>query len=375
MKNKLLFELSIMFLFVIINFSLIAQDCTSVTWSSIENPGLYNVKKILEVEGLRNGPGYMGATLYYPEDAIPPYASIVIVPGFWAPESSVQLWGPYLASHGIVTMTIGTNSGVDLPDVRALALLDAIKTIKEENTREDSPLFGYLDTTKFAVGGWSMGGGGAQLAAVSDTTLKAVMALTPWQYEQLTSAAFNHPVPLLIFSGEKDPTAPPAQHATHHYDSTPGTTDKLLFEIKNGNHSVANDPDGGNGAVGKIAVSWLKYFLLGEDCYCPLFLEEPASASKYRTNVNCSSISGSKDKIKYGEEFNARLFPNPANTQITVSGEFSSTIEYGIYSFYGALLSKGLINHNNRVIDISHLVANMYILKLGNKNFKIIKIN
>ena len=374
MKNKFLFEINIVSLFLLTTFNLNAQDCTSVTWSSIENPGPYEVKKILEVEGLRNGPGYMGATIYYPEDATPPYASIVIVPGFWAPESSVQLWGPYLASHGIVTMTIGTNSGVDLPDVRALALLDAIKTIKEENTREDSPLFGYLDTTKFAVGGWSMGGGGAQLAAVSDTTLKAVMALTPWQYEQLTSAAFDHPVPLLIFSGEKDPTAPPAQHATHHYDSTPEATDKLLFEIKNGNHSVANDPEGGNGAVGKMAVSWLKYFLLGEKCYCPLFLEEPESASKFRTNVICESGTSSIDKFKE-TEFHPVLFPNPSNTRITVSGELPASVNYEIISVYGSKMSSGVVQQNNRMIDISDLHPNIYILRLGKKNYKIIKIN
>ena len=132
----------------------IAQDCDSLKISSISNPGPYKVKKILEKDGLRDGPDYYGATLYYPEDATPPFASIVIVPGFWSYEPSIQAWGPFLASHGIVTMTIGTNILSDFPEQRALALLDAAETIKQENIRESSPLYGSLDPTRIAVSGW-----------------------------------------------------------------------------------------------------------------------------------------------------------------------------------------------------------------------------
>ena len=311
---------------------------------------------------------------YYPEDGVPPFASIVIIPGFFAEEASIMKWGPFLASHGIVTMTIGTNLGVDLPDVRALALLDAIVTLRHENQRHESPLFDRLDTTKFAVGGWSMGGGGAQLAAVSDTTLKAVMALTPWQYEQLTAEAFKHPVPILIFSGEKDPTAPPSQHATRHYNLTPPSTNKLLFEVKNGNHSVSNGPEGANGMVGKIAISWLNNFLKGEDCYCKLLLDIPDIASKYLTNIDCG-ITASNKKKPTEIEYPPKLYPNPANTQITIGGELPGMLHYELFSIYGNRISSGSIDQNNRVIDISILIPNIYILKLGKKNYKIIKIN
>jgi hypothetical protein len=39
--------------------------------------------------------------------------------------------------------------------------------------------------------------------------------------------------------------------------------------------------------VGKIAVSWLKNYLVGETCYCSLVLDTPPSASKYLLNVTC----------------------------------------------------------------------------------------
>lgn len=132
--------------------------------------------------------------------------------------------GPFYASHGIVTIIIGTNSPFDFPEERAAALLDALETMRQENTRSTSPLENQLDVDKFAISGWSMGGGGAQRAAVLDNTIKSVVALCPW----LPSPSLDHDSPVLIFSGENDPTAPPAQHADLHYAATPNTTIKFF---------------------------------------------------------------------------------------------------------------------------------------------------
>lgn len=265
-----------------------SQDCSQITMQTITNPGPYSVATMLETDGLRNGPNYSGATVYYPTNATPPFASIVIVPGFLSAQSSVQDWGPYYASHGIIAMTIGTNSGWDFPDDRANALLDAIETLKQENTRNASPLAGKIDTESFAVSGWSMGGGGSQIAATIDPSLKAVVALCPWLE---AGENLNHDVPVLILSGQADPTAPPDSHANVHYDITPATTDKLKYEFANGNHSVANYPSSGNGDIGRIALSWLKTYLLQENCYCPLLLDAPTTASSYDYNISCPAAA------------------------------------------------------------------------------------
>ena len=125
----------------------------SITIESLSNPGIYDVATLTEADGLRNGPAYFGATVYYPTNATPPYASIAIVPGFTASPDSVEAWGPFYASHGIVTIIIGTNSIYDFPEARAEALLDALETLREENTRNASPLLGAIDEDKFAVSG------------------------------------------------------------------------------------------------------------------------------------------------------------------------------------------------------------------------------
>ena len=64
-------------------------------------------------------------------NANPSFASIVIVPGFTASPSSVEEWGPFYASHGIVTVIIGTNSFFNFPEARSYSLLDALETIRQ----------------------------------------------------------------------------------------------------------------------------------------------------------------------------------------------------------------------------------------------------
>ena len=54
-----------------------------------------------------------------------------------------------------------------------------VEALKEEHARSGSPLAGRLDVTRFAVAGWSMGGGGCLLAALADPSLKSVLAFAP----------------------------------------------------------------------------------------------------------------------------------------------------------------------------------------------------
>jgi len=238
-------------------------------------------------DGIRNGPDYGDATIYYPTNTTVPFACVAIVPGFLSSQSTVADWGPFLASNGIVSIIIDTNSGFDQPIDRADALLDALETLRQENTRAASPLLNLIDTSRFGVMGWSMGGGGAQLAAVMDPSLKTVIALCPWLASP-SSSDLNHSVPVLILSGELDAVAPTFQHADVHYDLTPSTTDKMRFEVDNGNHSIANDPANALGDIGKYGLAWLRRYLLDDECHCPLVLTPSSVTSENVSNVSIS---------------------------------------------------------------------------------------
>jgi dienelactone hydrolase len=238
------------------------------------------------------------AHIYYPVDATPPYASISIVPGFVSPESSIGDWGPFLASWGIVAMTIGTSNpdtgGSDtsvLPPVREAALLDALKTLVAENTRSGSPLSGKLDTSRQAVAGWSMGGGGTLQAANDTPSLKAVFAMEPW------NPSTTYPmdtVPSLLFGGTSDGLAGPPM-PENEYMSIPAATPKVLLVFQGGSHYVSTSPTNSGSdmapdststaTVARFGLSWLKVFLECDARFRPFLTVKPTDASEFDTTL------------------------------------------------------------------------------------------
>ncbi len=238
------------------------------------------------------------AHIYYPIGATPPFAFLPIVPGFTAAESSIADWGPFLASWGFVVMTFGTSdpsTGASdtsvLPPVRAAALLDALTTLQDENTRTASPLDGLLDLTRQGVAGWSMGGGGALIAANSTSWLKAAVTMEPW------NSGGTYPtdtVPTLMFGGSSDGLAGPPM-PDDQYSSIPTTTAKMVYVITSGSHYVATSPTNSStdqapdsastGNVARFALSWLKVFMECDDRFRPFLLVQPADASDFETTL------------------------------------------------------------------------------------------
>jgi dienelactone hydrolase len=248
------------------------------TVESATNDGPFDVDTL--TTGLRDGPAYGTQTLHVPVDAEPPFAGVVIVPGFISPESSIRAWGPFLASHGIVTLTIGTNSGGDPPDVRAAALLDGIETLKAENDRSGSPVEGAIALDRFAVMGWSMGGGGTLIAANENPDLRAAVSFAAWS----PGVQFSEDqVPTLLLAGSSDALA--GGQSQGFFESIPETTPKMLFEVQGGSHSVANDPSSTDGEIGRYGLSWLKVFLEGDERYRQFLLETPSRQSDFRDNL------------------------------------------------------------------------------------------
>ena len=228
------------------------------TEASASTMGPHTVKTY--TNGYPDAPEYADSTMHYPEGLDGPLPAIAIVPGFVSAQSSIQKWGPFLASHGIVTLTIGTNSTSDQPPARAKALWGAIGTIKGENTREGSPLKGKLDLERLAIGGWSMGGGGTLIALGSASRAQGRDRLLPVESRRdVPEGQDAHPV----LGGAQRPACSGAVAALlreHSQTSTP----KMLWEKSNADH-FANDPDNNMGAQGRYGLSWLKTFLAEDD--------------------------------------------------------------------------------------------------------------
>ena len=273
--------------------------------------GPYQFEYLTEADGIRETDLYNGALLYYPLEANPPYASIVLIDAF-GDEYGLEGWAQYFSSYGFIAMTIGNfdrtvmdgDSEWDYAD-RALGLLDAIETIKQENIRDLSPLFGKVDTSRFAVSGYSTSGGGAHTAVTMDSTLKTAILLNPavafldsincpaeTNYYCLIEEHLDHDVPVLIFAGENEydelvsPDDPTYSNmwALPQYEYVPETTDKTYFESAGEGHGSSVWPVGD---VAGYSLAWLHYFLLDEELYCDFLIETPQSTSQFFTTLQC----------------------------------------------------------------------------------------
>ncbi|MEO6902895.1 MAG: T9SS type A sorting domain-containing protein [Bacteroidia bacterium] len=366
MKTK-----SILFIFFAIAFKTASSQCSKVTVAAISNFVTFSIDSVLESNGMRNGPDYKGATLYYPVKGSGNYKSIVLVPGYLAAQTSVASWGRFFASHGFVAMAIGTNNTSDQPELRAKALLDAMVTLKLENKRIASPLHNNLDTNNVAVGGWSMGGGGAQLASVLDKRVKAVFAIAPWlDNSKLIAANLNHSSPILIFSAQLDNVAPPAKHANLHYDFTPATTQKVLFEIAKGDHSTGLSPSFGKGDLGNVAFAWMNLFLNDDSCYCKIVkndsMNQHVTASKFLTNVNCGVIASVSENSSI---IGLSVYPNPTNGNFILKQNSTTKIEIKIHNIFGELIYKTELCNQQTTIDLSKEAKGIYFLN-ATDNYK-----
>ena len=252
------------------------------SYQSLAKPGAYEVASYTDSPAVSE---YGAATIYYPANKTEAFGGVAISPGFRETQENMDWWGPHLASHGFAVLTLDTNDVSDRPDVRATALMAAIKVLREENSRDGSPLRGKIDPDKMAIMGHSMGGGGAFLAANEHSTqLKAAIPFTPW----LPDGDFSKiGIPTLVLAGEIDRIAPMAVHAWPHYQTLSTSIPRAYVEFKGGNHFVANTDTEGerlspnievHDIVGRLGVAWLKLYVDGDQRYMPfIFGEMPAA--------------------------------------------------------------------------------------------------
>ncbi|MFH0245041.1 alpha/beta hydrolase [Streptomyces sp. HK10] len=208
--------------------------------------------------------GFGGGTIYYPTTTGDgTFGAVAISPGYTASQSSMAWYGPRLASQGFVVFTIDTNSRYDQPASRGDQLLAALDYLTQR-----SSVRGRIDSSRLAVMGHSMGGGGSLEAAKDRPSLKAAIPLTPWN---LDKTWYEITVPTFIVGADGDSIASVRSHAEPFYESLPSSTDRAYMELNNATHFTPNTPDT---EIAKYSISWLKRFVDNDTRYeqflCPL---------------------------------------------------------------------------------------------------------
>jgi dienelactone hydrolase len=213
-------------------------------------------------------------TVHYPTDAEPPFAVVAICGGFLNTGPEMAGWGPFYASHGIVTIITTTTGGADLPDLRATKLLAALDQVKAENTKSGSALMGKIAVDRMGTSGYSMGGGGTTIASTRNKMLKTSVGLAPWGP---VSAGIT--TPTLLLCGASD-TVAPCNMAQSAYTGIPAATPKMMVTIPGTTHFNWFGPrDAGGGVSGSVALAFQKVFLEGDERWRKLLVAGPQSGT------------------------------------------------------------------------------------------------
>ncbi|MEY4561633.1 MAG: hypothetical protein RLZZ618_910 [Pseudomonadota bacterium] len=249
------------------------------TKAALEKNGTYTVRNFT-ISGLGNGHG--GGTVYYPTNAPAKVGVISIVPGYLSYQNSINWWGPRLASHGFVVVTIDTNSIYDQPDSRSTQQLKALDQVIALGNSSSSAVYNKIDGTRTGVMGWSMGGGGSLASAKTRPSIKAAAPQAPWYATENFSAVT---VPSLIFACQSDTVAPINSHAVPFYNSMTRNA-KQYLERSNGAHSCFNSA---NATASLKGISWMKRFLDGDARYVGFACNNPNASgfSSFKTE-RCS---------------------------------------------------------------------------------------
>ena len=73
------------------------------------------------------------------------------------------------------------------------------------------------------------------------------------------------------------------------------------------------------------------------------------------------------------DNIQVNIYPNPTQSKINLSLNFSKEVDYELFSPLGKQLMNGTFTSSNEEIDLSNLPSNIYFLKVGNQVFKILK--
>jgi predicted dienelactone hydrolase len=219
--------------------------------------------------------GFGGGTIYYPTTTSEgTFGAVAISPGFTASQSSIAWLGPRLASQGFVVFTIDTNSRYDFPDSRGAQLQAALNYLVQS-----SSVRSRVDSSRLAVAGHSMGGGGTLAAADANPNLQAAIPLQPWHSDKTWQGV---DVPTMIIGAQNDTIASVTTHSEPFYNSIPASAEKAYVELRGASHFVSNSS---NTPTARYMISWLKRYVDNDTRYEQFLCPNPGTSttiSEYR---------------------------------------------------------------------------------------------
>lgn len=233
--------------------------------------GPYTVKTITQYPGSSQ---YASAVIYYPEMAAThPVPATTLCAGYLGDKEDMAWLAQRIASHGIIVINFDpADSSSTLPKTWANGHKACLATLRAENERLESPLYHRIDTERLCLAGYSMGGGGALLAAAdSGAEVSNVVALHPWL--EPVPVRFAVSCPVLMFGGTMD-TGTTTYMIETILMALPGTADALFIEVMNAEHIDPLNQGNFHELYSNFIIAWLQYYAAGRTDYLPYLAED-----------------------------------------------------------------------------------------------------
>ncbi|MES2818346.1 MAG: dienelactone hydrolase family protein [Pseudomonadota bacterium] len=196
------------------------------------------------------------------------YPATTLTGGFSNTKEQMTWLSEHLSSHGYIVITLTPNNVLGSPPGWQTAHKAGIATLKQERARSGSPLYNKIDLSKLGLTGFSMGGGGALLAAADlKAEIKAAVPMAPYLgFSSPNYGAISAKV--LIQAGASDTVAYPSTVASY-YQSLPTGISRALTTFRGATHlDFINSGNTTRQARFKTLVTaWLKVYLDGDSEY------------------------------------------------------------------------------------------------------------
>ncbi len=254
--------------------------------------------------------------------------------------------------------------------------------IKTQNTSSTSVFYQHV-SSESAIMGHSMGGGCSFLACENNSDVTALIVFAPAETDvSAITAATGITIPALVFSGENDGVAPPADNHIPMYNNLASSC-KTFVNILGGGHcyyALSNWAcDFGESTsspqptitrtqqqqvVFNLLIPYLNNMLKNDPAAGDTFLYRLQNNSAITYQRDClTAISSEKTEEKY-------LFPNPAEDVVYISDKFTPPFTITIYNSCGKMMRQ--TEETSQSIDLSALKPGIYYFNVFDKDNTVI---
>jgi dienelactone hydrolase len=256
------------------------NDATGyVTAEQSETPGSYENQGPYKTDSYKLG--IHSATVYYPTNAGSGLGAMVFCPPFTIQQSGFAAWGPWFASHGIISVLFNTTTTMDFPDQRANEQWAVVQRLRTDPGK----VSGMLDPDRIGVMGWSMGGGASWInAGQHSNQVKMAITLAGHNMSAIAPASKGIGItcPMLALNGATDMTILGGMGQSNTaYANAKGP--KILCVTSPAGHFNWGTPRGGGREVASLVLAFTKTYL-NDDARWKPFIKRPSSAVNWQTD-------------------------------------------------------------------------------------------